>query len=97
MQHMFDCLSEWIEHAFSTWWGVGLYAVLSAVAYVLAGWDGLDRFVYMTGALIVILLIGSGRRDSKAAQAKLDTLTEGAELDRLEELSEAEIEARRRT
>jgi len=95
VQHLFDCLSERIEHLLSTWWGVAAYAAACLACYIWAGWDGVDRWVYLSGAAVLILLIGSGRRDSKATHAKLDDVTEGQELDRLEERSEAEIEAER--
>lgn len=96
MQNSFDCFSERIEYLFSTWWGVGLYIAVCIGCYILWGWDGLDRWVYMSGAATVILLIGAGRRDSKAAHAKLDSLTDGTALDRLEERREDEIERVRR-
>lgn len=95
MQHAFDCLSERIEWLLSRWWGAGAYFALWIAAYAGWLWDGLDRFVYVTGGAILVLLIGCGRRDSKAAQAKLDTLTPGHALDRLEERDERAIEAAR--
>lgn len=95
IQCWFDRACDTVEHWFSTWWGVGAYALLCVVAYQLWGWDGLDRWVYMSGAATVILLIGSGRRDSKATHVKLDSMTDGTALDRLEERREDEIEASR--
>lgn len=95
MQHRFNRLSEQVERALSAWWGVGLYGAACVGWYIAAGWDGVDRWVYMTGAAIVILLIGSGRRDAKATHAKLDALTPGNDLDRVEEQCEDDIEARR--
>ena len=95
MQHAFDTLSEWIEWFMATWWGASAYfacCVLVALGY---GWDGLDRITYLTGALILVLLIGSGRRDSKATHAKLDCITDRDDLNHIEERTEQEIEARR--
>lgn len=89
MQHLFDRLSERIEWLLSTWWGVSAYLVGCVASYAVAGWDGLDRWVYLSGAALLVVLIGSGRRDSKAMHAKLD------DLNRLEERSESEIEAKR--
>lgn len=94
-QRTFDAASEWAERVLATWRGAGAYAVLAGICGAVWGWNGVDRFIYVTTAVVVVLLIGSGRRDNKAAQAKLDTLTEGHELDRLEEKPEREIEAAR--
>ena len=96
MQRAFDTLSEWIEWLFSTWWGVTGYALVSGGIYALTGWDGLDRWIYVTGAAILVLLIGSGRRDSKAMHTKLDDIDDRPELHRIEELTEREIDERRR-
>lgn len=95
MQRAFDTLSEWIEWLFSTWWGVSLYGASCIATYVLGGWDAIDRWVYMSGAALVVLLIGSGRRDSKAMHTKLDDIDDRPELQRLEELTEREIDERR--
>lgn len=91
-QRAFDCASERLEHALSTWLGVLVYLALCGLTFALWGWDGIDRFVYLTGAIIIVLLIGAGRRDSKAAQAKLDALTPDDTLNRLEERQERDIE-----
>lgn len=95
MQHAFDRLSEATEWLLSRWWGAGGYFALWLLAYAGWLWDGLDRFVYVTGGAILVLLVGTSRRDSKAAQAKLDTLTPGHTLDRIEERDERAIEAAR--
>lgn len=95
MQHLFDCLSERIEWLLSTWWGVSAYLVGCVASYAVAGWDGLDRWVYLSGAALLVVLIGSGRRDSKAMHAKLDDIDDRDDLNRLEERSESEIEAKR--
>lgn len=95
MQRAFDTLSDWIEWFLARWWGVLLYICAIAPCYYLWGWDGVDRYVYMSGGLLVILLVGAGRRDSKATHAKLDDIDERDDMTRVEELSEEEIERRR--
>ena len=37
-------------------------------------WDGIDRYIYISNAIIVVLLLNAGKRDSVAAQSKLDDL-----------------------
>ncbi len=96
MQRGFDCLSEWIEWALSTWWGVSLYVAACVAVYIAGSWDGVDRWTFITGTFILVLLIGSGRRDSKATHAKLDDIDDRDDLNRIEELTEKEIEERRR-
>lgn len=95
-QRVFDRLSERAEWFLSTWWGALAYIVACASAYLIWGWDGVDRAVYVSGGLILVLLIGSGRRDSKAVHAKLDDIDERDDMTRVEELSEQEIEERRK-
>ncbi len=95
MQRGFDRLSERIEWALSTWWGVSLYVAACIASYAAGAWDGLDRWTFTTGTLILVLLIGGGRRDSKATHAKLDDIDDRDDLNRIEELSEVEIEERR--
>lgn len=95
IQRWFDTGSDWIEHLLSTWYGVAGYGAICIACYAWSGWDALDRWVYMSGAGVVILLIGAGRRDSKATHAKLDALTPGHDLNRLEERREDEIERAR--
>ncbi len=96
LQRGFDCLSERIEWVLSTWWGVSLYVAACLASYVLGAWDGVDRWTFLTGTLILVLLIGSGRRDSKATHIKLDDIDERDDLNRIEELTEDEIVEKRR-
>lgn len=91
-QAAFDWLSEHLEKVLSTWWGAGGYFALCALSGALWGWDGLDRTVYLTGGIIIILLVGSARRDWKAQHAQTEAMLDGEDLKRLEEKSEAEIE-----
>lgn len=95
VQGCFDWLSEHLERVLSTWWGALLYFAILSFAALPWGWDGLDRAIYISGAIVIILLIGCGRRDNKAIHAKLDVLTPDDTLNRLEERSEAEIEEAR--
>lgn len=95
MQRAFDCLSERVEHLLSTWWGVAAYFGLMTLCGLVWGWDGIDRAIYVTGGMILVLLIGCGRRDAKAIHAKLDRITPGHDLDRIEERAEREIEQAR--
>lgn len=95
-QHLFDHASEALEHALSLWPYVAAYTALLGLCAHLWGWDGLDRAFYISGGYILVLLIGTARRDNKALHAKLDSLTDGDALDRLEERSEREIEEMRK-
>ncbi len=95
MQRGFDCFSERIEWGLSRWWGVALYVSACIASYVVGAWEGLDRWTFATGTLILVLLIGSGRRNSKATHVKLDDIDERDDLNRIEELTEDEIEEKR--
>lgn len=96
MQSLFDKLSERLEHFLSSWWGVAIVSLLCLITYYLWGWDGIDRFIYIAGFFVVILLIGGARRNAKATHVKLDAITPGHLLDRLEEEEEKKIEAARK-
>jgi low affinity Fe/Cu permease len=95
MDKLFILVSDHVEEFLSWWIGFSMYTVGMGVAYWLWGWDGIDRYIYVSGALILILVLGSGRRDTKAIHARLDKLTPDDTLNRLEERTEAEIEALR--
>lgn len=95
LQHAFDRLSEATERFLASWWGVTLTTALCALCGLLWGWDGIDRAIYIVGFFVVILLIGTSRRDWKAQHAQMEATLEGADLARLEERSEQEIEAAR--
>lgn len=95
-QRIFDRLSERGEWLLASWWGAGAYLSVAALSAVLWGWDGLDRFIFLSGALVLVMLVGSGRRDSKAVHAKLDRATPGEDMNRIEELTEREIEELRK-
>lgn len=95
MQCAFDTLSEWIEWFLSRWWGAGLYLLLTALSFVPWGWDGPDRWVTQTNSAILVLLVGGARRSMKAVHVKLDDIDPRDDLNRIEELTEDEIEARR--
>jgi low affinity Fe/Cu permease len=96
IQQKFDCFSGAIEKGLSRWWGVLIYVVLSVVFYFVWDWDGLDRWIYVSSVLLVILLVGGARRSNLAMHAKLDDIDERDDLNRIEELSEEEIERKRR-
>lgn len=95
-QTAFDRVSESVEWVLSTWWGASAYLGTAALCYLPWGWDGPDRFLTMTGGVILVLLVGGGRRSMKAVHAKLDDIDEREDMTRVEELSEAEIERRRK-
>lgn len=95
MQRAFDRLSETSERFLASWWGFCSIVAGIVACFSLWGWDGADRYIYVIGFLIVALLIGAGRRDAKAVHAKLDAMTPGHDLDRLEERAEREIEEMR--
>lgn len=91
-QKAFDTLSEKSERFLSLWWGVLLYFVGIGFCGYLWGWDGSDRYIYVTSAALFILLIGSNRRSAKAEQAKLDKITPDDSLNKVEEREEKEID-----
>jgi len=95
IQRAFDTMSSGIEWFFSRWWGVVLYCLLCVVFYLLWDWDGIDRFIYTSGVLLVVLLIGGARRSNIAMHIKLDDIDERDDLNRIEELSEEELERKR--
>lgn len=95
MQRAFDRLSERAEWFVSRWWGFSSIALLVTVLVVRLLWDEVDRFTYLSGYFLLLMLVGLGRREFKALHAKIDTLTEGDRLDRLEERAEREIEEAR--
>ena len=92
----FDWLSEKVEWFLSRWWGGAIYFISWVVSFWFGGWDWMDRWVYITGGIILILLVGGARRSSKAMHVKLDDIDEREDLNRIEELTEEEIERKRK-
>lgn len=95
IQKAFDRFSGGLEWFLSRWWGVLLYCLTCLGFYWLWDWDGIDRFIYTSGVLLVVLLIGGARRSNIAMHTKLDDIDERDDLNRIEDLSEEEIEERR--
>lgn len=95
IQKDFDVISGGVEWFLSRWWGVALYLVACVLSFVAWGWDGLDRVVYTSGTVFLVLLIGGARRSSKAMHVKLDDIDERDDLNRIEDLCEEEIERKR--
>lgn len=85
-------ISEWTEWFLSKSYGIVTYLFISSLTYAFGGWDWLDRWVYMSSALLVILLIEQGRRSDTAMHAKLDVISGDRVQNKLEKLSEEEIE-----
>lgn len=85
------CLCDWLEYALSRWWGTSLY-LASMVVALHWGWDPLDRWIYISNAALVVLLIGNARRSDKAMHRKLDDIDPREDHNRLEERDEREIE-----
>lgn len=99
MQRAFDCLSDKIEGWLALWWGALLFILARPFAYHFAGWDGLDRLIYTSDDLVLLLLIGCGRRDTKALLAQNERILKALGVtgfDRLEEREEREIEEARK-
>lgn len=92
MQRAFERASDGAEWFVSRWWGFAIITALCAWWVVRGQWEPVDRFTFLFGFALLLLLTGAGRRDSKATHGKLDTLTPGHDLDRLEERAECEIE-----
>ena len=44
------------------------------IAFYQISWDAIDRYIYITNAIIVVLLLNTTRRDSLATHKKLDDL-----------------------
>jgi len=95
MQCAYDYLCERIEWFLSRWWGGGLYLALACLCAVVWAWDGPDRYLTNTGGAILILMVGLNRRSSMATHVKLDDIDDRDDLNRIEELTEDEIESRR--
>ena len=56
----------------------------------MGGWDAMDRYIYITNGILVVLLLNAGRRDSLATHSKLDDLV--PEQDKgIEKKTEVEI------
>jgi low affinity Fe/Cu permease len=94
-QQAFDRFSGALEWFLSRWWGVLIYVLVCGLFYWLWDWDGIDRFIYTSGVLLVVLLIGGARRSNIAMHIKLDDIDERDDLNRIEELSEDELERKR--
>jgi len=62
------------------------------------GWDGLDRVIYTTDDLLIVLLIGVGFRDTKALLAQNEKILGALGVEgykRIERLSSREIDEAR--
>ena len=95
-QRRFDQLSERLECTLSKWWGASLYFGTTAFVALPWGWDGIDKFIFTTNSVILVLVLGCNRRDTKALLTQNEKLLErlgvDTDLARLEEKTEAEIE-----
>ena len=61
------------------------------VPFFFHSWDALDRYIYVTNAIIVVLLVNTTRRDSLATHRKLDDLVPDEDKE-LEKKPEEELE-----
>ena len=91
MNRGFARFAEHCEYVLSRWWGFAAYLAASGVLFAVWGWDGLDRFTYLTNGLLVILLLNVNRRDSRATHIKLDSIDDEPH-EGLEQLDEIEID-----
>lgn len=91
IQRAFMTLCDRLEYTLSRWWGTSAYIVSMAFA-LYWGWDPLDRWIYISNAVLVVLLIGNARRSDKAMHRKLDNVDPREDHNRLEEQDEQEIE-----
>lgn len=92
IQRPFMCLCDRLEYVLSRWWGVALY-VAGCVVFWLISWDAVDRWIYTSGVLLVVLLIGNARRSDKAMHIKLDDIDPRVEHNHLELHDECEMDA----
>lgn len=90
MQHAFIRLCDRVEWFFSRWYGATAYAATMLLAFY--NWEVVDRWVYISNALLVVLLIGNSRRSDKAMHKKLDEVDPKAGHNKIEQLDEREIE-----
>ena len=74
IQESFITFSEFFEYYISRWWAFISYCLLSVFCYIVWGWDGIDRWIYVVGGIVVILVLNDGRRDSAAIHKKLDSI-----------------------
>jgi len=84
LQRPFMCLCDRLEYVLSRWWGASSYVLSLFATYRLWGWDGIDRWIYISGVLLVVLLIGNSRRSDRAMHIKLDEIDPRPEHNRLE-------------
>lgn len=94
MQHAFIRICDRLEYVLSRWWGTALYASTLPLTFLAGGWDGIDRWVYITGVLLVVLLIGNARRSDKATHIKLDEIDPREDHNEIERLDEPEMPSR---
>lgn len=83
-------LCDKLEYALSRWWGTGSYAATLAAAWWWFGWDTMDRWVYISNAMLVVMLIGNSRRSDRAMHIKLDDAAQHVP-DQLEKRDETEM------
>lgn len=79
-----------LEYGLSRWWGSLAYAS-SMLLVPWVGWDTIDRWIYMTNALLMVLLIGNARRSDKAMHIKLDEIDPREDHNALEACDEPEM------
>lgn len=91
LQHGYMRASDGVEYALSRWWGWFAYAATLAASYVWWGWDTIDRWVYISNALLVVLLIRNQRASDRAMHIKLDAIDEVEEHNELEKRDEIEM------
>lgn len=89
-QKAFIRFCDRLEYALSRWWGVAIYC-LTLIAAWLRSWDTLDRWIYISGVLLVVLLIGNARRSDKAMHIKLDEIDPRQDHNKLERRDEPEM------
>lgn len=95
MEVAFNCVSDEAERILASWWGFTGFSLLGALCAAIWGWDGIDRWLTVTGTLLVMLLINQGRRSDQAMHLKLDTIDPDDSHNEIESRSEREIKEAR--
>lgn len=95
LETAFNTASDHAERILASWWGFSTFIAVALLCAALWGWDGIDRWLTITGTLLVMLLINQSRRSDTAMHIKLDAIDPSPEHNELEKHTQSEIEQSR--
>ena len=95
IESQFKALSDRAECFLSSWRGFVIYMSVTLFCAGVWGWDGIDRWLYISTTIVVMLLLNQGRRSDHAMHLNLDAIDPVAAHNRMEEATEREIEEAR--